>query len=117
MTKNWIFVFIAGLIEIAWASLLKNASSPLDYIGIIILLIISFVMLMSSSKDIPVATVYAVFTGIGTAGTVLVGIIVYGESCSIHKLSFIAVLLTGIIGLKLSTKEESQTVSEKKEEL
>lgn len=113
MNKQWFFVFIAGLIEILWASLLKQSDSIFSYLGIVVLLIISFVMLLSASKDIPVATVYAAFTGIGTAGTVIVGILIYNESFDLAKLFFLCLLLTGILGLKLTTPKQATPKQEK----
>lgn len=117
MNKQWFYVFLAGIIEILWASLLKQANSIFSYVGIIILLIISFTMLLSASKDIPVATVYAAFTGIGTAGTVIVGIFVYKESFRISKLIFLGFLLIGILGLKLSTKKVEEEPSSSNQEV
>lgn len=108
MKRNWLFVFIAGLIEILWAMGLKHATNWQTWIGVALLLYISFVLLMQATKRLPVATVYAVFTGIGTAGTVVVEMVFFGEAFSWTKVLFIFLLLCGVTGLKLVTTESNK---------
>jgi paired small multidrug resistance pump len=108
MNRNWALVIIAGLIEILWAIGLKYSNNWISWIGIILLIYISFVVLLRALKKVPVATAYAVFTGIGTAGTVLVEMIVFGEPFSWTKIFFILLLLAGVIGLKLITTETGE---------
>lgn len=105
MNKHWMLVIVAGIIEILWATGLKHASNAVMWLGIAVLIYISFVILLKALETVPVATAYAVFTGIGTAGTVLVETIVFGETFSLAKLFFIGLLLAGVIGLKLVTAE------------
>ncbi|GHH99844.1 DMT family transporter [Neobacillus kokaensis] len=104
---DWVLVFIAGILEVAWASSLKHADSLLDWLITIILIIISFILLIRSYKTIPVAAAYTVFVGIGTVGTFLTGIFL-GESFSFDQIFFLMILLAGIIGMKTFTKKESQ---------
>lgn len=68
MNRNWFLVVIAGLIEILWAIGLKHTSNWISWAGIALLIYISFSLLVKATKSLPVATVYASFTGIGTAG-------------------------------------------------
>lgn len=105
MNKNWIFIILAGIIEVFWAIGLKYANSIIGWIGVGLLIFLSFFLLNQAIKKIPVATVYAVFTGIGTAGTVLIGMFYFNESFSWSKIFFVIILFVGIIGLKLVTSE------------
>jgi paired small multidrug resistance pump len=105
MNRNWTLVIIAGIIEILWAMGLKYANNWLSWVGVFILIYLSFVVLLKALEKVPVATAYAVFTGIGTAGTVLVEMIIFGEPFSWTKIFFILLLLVGVIGLKLITPE------------
>ena len=109
MTKYWILVFLAGLIEVGWAMGLKYASNFWMWVGVIALIILSFYVLIIATEKLPVTTVYAVFTGIGTAGTVIVETMIFNEPFSLSKIGFIALLLVGVIGLKLLTNEAEET--------
>ena len=106
MNKGWLYVFAAGMIEVLWVIGLKYSESWYEWAATIILLCLSFYVLIKASESIPVATTYAVFTGIGTAGTTVVGMLVFGDEFSWLKILFIGLLLVGIIGLKLITPEE-----------
>jgi paired small multidrug resistance pump len=108
MNRNWVLVLLAGLIEVLWALGLKHASNWLDWAGIALLIYISFVLLLKAIKSLPVATVYAIFTGIGTAGTVVVEMVVFGVAFSWMKVFYIFLLLAGVVGLKLVTNETSK---------
>ena len=106
MTKYWILVFIAGLIEIGWAMGLKYANTLPLWIGVIALIVLSFYVLIIATEKLPVSTVYAVFTGIGTAGTVIVETVLFNEPFSLTKIGFIVLLLIGVIGLKMLSGEK-----------
>ena len=104
----WLFLIIAGLTEIVWAIGLKGANGFTELIPsivTIIFLIVSFFLFAKAMKTIPIGTAYAIFTGIGAAGTVIVGILWFHEEVSFGKLFFLCVLLFGIIGLKLVDDE------------
>ena len=109
MTKYWILVFLAGLIEVGWAMGLKYASNFWMWAGVVVLIILSFYVLIIASEKLPVTTVYAVFTGIGTAGTVIVETFIFNEPFSLSKIGFIVLLLIGVIGLKLLSNEPNET--------
>ena len=102
---QWFKVILAGLIEIVWVTGLNTADSLLSWTGTFIVIIISFFLVISACKYLPVATVYAVFVGIGAVGTVLVDMIFFGDPFDLVKISLIIILIIGIIGLKLTTEE------------
>ena len=105
MTKYWLLVLIAGLIEVGWAMGLKYADTLPLWIGVIALIVLSFYILIIATNKLPVSTVYAVFTGIGTAGTVIVETLLFNEPFNLTKVGFIALLLVGVIGLKMLSGE------------
>lgn len=111
---HWLFVLLAGFIEIFWVMGLKIADSPLDWIFVIGLIVLSFYLLITANKTIPVGTTYAVFTGIGTAGVIIVGILFFNEPFSITKLIFILFIVVGVLGLKLSSEENADVKEEVK---
>lgn len=101
----WLLVFVGGIIEVIWASALKYADSIFAWAVIGILTAVSFIMLIRAYKTIPVAPAYSVFVGIGTIGTYVTGIFL-GEPYSLGQIAFLVVLLIGVIGLQLTTKEK-----------
>lgn len=105
MSKNkaWIGLFIGGLLEVVWASGLKFTTIPRGVV--IICLILSFYLLMKSMKVLPVGTVYAIFTSMGTIGTVIVDSVYSPEPFPISKWGLILLLLICVIGLKLANEE------------
>lgn len=107
MNRNWVFVLFAGIIEIGWVIGLKHSSSPIEWGLTIIGIIVSFALVIKATSQLPVGTVYAVFTGIGTAGTVLVGALLFEEPLSGMKIILIITLMTGVIGLKLATSDSA----------
>ena len=112
MNGNWLKVFIASFFEVFWVIGLKHAETIWEWTGTLISIIISFYVLIMAGRKLPVGTVYAVFVGLGTAGTVLAEIAFFGEPFKIAKIFFIGLLLVGVIGLKLVTKDEPQEGAE-----
>ncbi|BFH10644.1 multidrug efflux SMR transporter [Paenibacillus melissococcoides] len=98
----WLLVLVAALMEIVWASGLKYASTTWEWIGVIILITVSYLLLIQSYRRLNVAIAYTVFVGIGTIGTYAASIYL-GEAFNGLQITFLLVLLTGIIGMKLST--------------
>lgn len=104
---NWIILIIAGLFEVAFAYCLGKAKEAsgnemyLWYAGFLIALSISMALLVKATQTLPIGTAYAVWTGIGAVGTVLVGIIVFKEPATFLRLLFIITLIGSIIGLKV----------------
>ncbi|MVO98935.1 SMR family transporter [Paenibacillus lutrae] len=105
MNKHWIYVLAAGFLEIGWVSGLKHADSALTWGMTALAILISFWVLLEATRRLPVGTVYAVFTGIGTAGTVIAETVFFQEPFSWLKVLFILILLGGVVGLKLTTTE------------
>ncbi|MBC7745791.1 MAG: multidrug efflux SMR transporter [Flavobacterium sp.] len=103
---NWIILIIAGLFEVAFAYCLGKAKDTtgnemyLWYAGFLIALAISMGLLVKATQTLPIGTAYAVWTGIGAVGTVLVGILVFKEPATFLRLLFLATLIGSIIGLK-----------------
>ncbi|MCM3786079.1 multidrug efflux SMR transporter [Neobacillus mesonae] len=108
MNRNWLFVILGGIIEVIWVSGLKHAETPLEWIGTALSIGISFWLIIQAAKRLPVGTVYAVFTGLGTAGTVIAEMIIFGEPFKLSKVLLIALLLAGVVGLKLVTDQTSK---------
>jgi len=104
---NWIILIIAGLFEVAFAACLgkaKESSGAIAtywYIGFIICLAISMLLLLKATKQLPIGTAYAVWTGIGAVGTVILGIVVFDEPATFWRLFFISTLIISIVGLKV----------------
>ena len=102
----WVYLFVAGLFEVGWAIGLKYTegfSRILPSLWTLTAMVLSIVLLGLALKTLPVGTAYAVWTGIGAVGTVLLGIYLFGEPATVARLSCIGLILSGIIGLKLVT--------------
>ena len=102
----WILRFVAGLFEVAWAIGLKYSEGMtrmLPTIFTIAGMIFSFVFLSQALKTIPVGTGYAVWTGIGAAGTAILGILLFSESAAWPRLISLGLIIAGMVGLKLSS--------------
>lgn len=100
----WTYLFFAGLFEIGWAIGLKYTDGftrPMPTILTIVSMIVSLGLLGLALKTLPVGTAYAIWTGIGTVGTALLGIWLLGEPATALRLACIALIVSGIIGLKL----------------
>ena len=108
MNTNWIKVIVAAFFEVFWVIGLKHADDFWTWSGTIVSIIISFYLMIMAARKIPVGTVYAVFVGLGTAGTVFSEILFFGEPFKISKILLILLLLAGVIGLKLVTKDNVQ---------
>lgn len=103
---HWIILLIAGFFEISWAIGLKYShgfSHIIPSVITIICMIASFYFLALALKSLPLGTAYAIWTGIGTLGTVILGIILFKEPLTAMRLVCIALIITGITGLKLLT--------------
>lgn len=103
---NWILLVIAGLFEVGFASCLGKAKETagtemyLWYAGFLACLTISMLLLMKATEVLPIGTAYAVWTGIGAVGTVIVGIFVFNEPASFWRIFFLTTLISSIVGLK-----------------
>lgn len=104
---NWIILIIAGLFEVAFAACLGKAKeatgteATLWYLGFLACLSVSMLLLVKATQELPIGTAYAVWTGIGAVGTVLLGILVFKEPATFWRLFFMTTLIASIIGLKV----------------
>ncbi|MNB90409.1 Multidrug resistance protein YkkC [compost metagenome] len=101
MNRSWIYIFIGALFEVVWVIGFKHADDIVTWGATIVALVVSFYLIITASIKLPVGTVYAVFTGLGTAGTVLAEMLLFDEPVKPVKLLLIALLLAGVLGLKL----------------
>ncbi len=102
---NWLILVIAGLFEVGWAIGLKYTEGFTRLwptVGTVFAMVVSFVLLGVAMRSLPVGTAYAVWVGIGTVGTVILGIILFGDSADPLRLVSIGFICVGIIGLKLA---------------
>jgi quaternary ammonium compound-resistance protein SugE len=103
---SWIFLIIAGLFEVAFAACLGKAKESAGmeatywYMGFLVCLAASMLLLVKATQELPIGTAYAVWTGIGAVGTVLVGVLVFKEPATFWRMFFISTLICSIIGLK-----------------
>ena len=104
---SWFLLVIAGLFEVGFASCLGKAketsgtTSTWWMVGFFVCLTISMVLLYKATQNLPIGTAYAVWTGIGAVGTVLIGIFVFKEPADFWRLFFITTLIASIVGLKV----------------
>lgn len=103
---SWIILVLAGLLEIVWAIGLKYTEGFTKLwptVGTVAAMVTSIVLLGMAMKSLPVGTAYAVWVGIGAVGTAILGIVLLGEPSNPGRLISLAVIVAGIIGLKLSS--------------
>lgn len=103
---SWIILFIAGLLEVVWAIGLKYTHGFTRLTPSVITvtaMIVSIVLLSWAMRSLPVGTAYAVWTCIGAVGAAITGILLLGESASLARIASLALIVAGIVGLKLST--------------
>ncbi len=103
---SWIILVIAGLFEVGFAFCLGKAKTATGnemimwYAGFLVALFISMALLIKATQALPLGTAYAVWTGIGAVGTVLVGILVFKEPATFMRILFLTTLIGSIVGLK-----------------
>jgi quaternary ammonium compound-resistance protein SugE len=100
----WVVLFLAGLLEIGWAVGLKYTEGftrPLPSVATAACMLASIVLLGLALRSLPLGTAYAVWTGIGTIGTAILGIVLFGEAASAMRLACVALIVAGIAGLKV----------------
>lgn len=102
----WFDLFIAGIFEVVWSTCLKYSHGFTNIVFTVLTFIgmgFSFWFLAHAVKSLPMGTAYAIWTGIGALGAVIVGVVLFKEQVTLVRLFFVAMLLTGIIGLKLTS--------------
>ncbi|KIQ02627.1 MULTISPECIES: quaternary ammonium compound efflux SMR transporter SugE [Pseudomonas] len=102
---SWIILFFAGLFEVGWAVGLKYTDGftrPLPTLLTVAAMVVSLGLLGLAMKELPLGTAYAIWTGVGAVGTVIAGIILFGESMALIRLASVALIICGLVGLKMS---------------
>ncbi len=105
-TLAWVALVASGLVDVAWALAMKKADGFANpaWSAISLVLLAIFVYLLTKALQVlPVGTAYAVWTGIGAAGTVIAGIVLFSEPASAVRIFFVATVVTGIVGLKMTS--------------
>lgn len=103
---SWLILVVAGLLEVVWAIGLKYThgfSRLVPSVITVMAMVVSIALLAWAMKTLPVGTAYAIWTGIGAVGAAITGILLLGESASLARIASLALIVCGIIGLKLST--------------
>lgn len=102
---SWLILFFAGLLEVGWAVGLKYTEGftrPLPTVLTFLAIVCSIGLLGVAVRELPVGTAYAVWSGLGAVGTVIAGIVLFGESMAVIKLVSVGLIVLGLLGLKLA---------------
>jgi quaternary ammonium compound-resistance protein SugE len=102
----WVMLLVAGLLEVGWAVGLKYTQGftrPWPTMATVLSMVASMVLLGLAVRTLPLGTAYAIWTGIGTVGTALLGMVLFQEPATALRLTFISLIVAGILGLKLVT--------------
>ncbi|MDW0114850.1 DMT family transporter [Sporosarcina saromensis] len=102
----WLYVLLAAVVEIFWVIGLRYSDSTLEWIGTVVAIIISFYAIIKACEKLPAGTVYAVFTGSGAAAIVIIDFVMFHAEFTMMKVLFIAIIITGVIGIKMTTGEK-----------
>jgi quaternary ammonium compound-resistance protein SugE len=102
----WVYLFLAGLFEIVWAVGLKYTEGftrPVPSVITIAAMVVSMGLLGLAVRDLPIGTAYAICTGIGALGAAILGIVLFAEAASALRIASIALIVAGVIGLKIAS--------------
>lgn len=102
----WLYVLLAAVVEIFWVIGLRYSDSTLEWIGTVVAIVISFYAIIKACEKLPAGTVYAVFTGAGAAAIVVIDFVFFHAEFTMMKMLFIAIIITGVIGIKMTTGEK-----------
>ncbi len=103
----WVWLGVAGVLEIVWAYALKQSAGftkPVEAVIAVVAMIASFVVLSLAMKTLPLGTAYTIWTGIGAVGAFVLGVVMLGEAATPMRVISAALILAGIIGLKLASE-------------
>lgn len=101
----WVLLLVAGLLEVGWAIGLKYTDGFTRLwptVGTVTAMVLSVALLGFAMRTLPVGTAYAVWTGIGAVGTVILGIVLFGEPATAARLACVGLIVSGIVGLKIT---------------
>ena len=107
VSTAWLALFLAGLLEIGWALGLKYSDGFTRFwpsVATVVAIALSFVLLSFSLKAVPFGTAYAMWTGIGAAGTMVIGMVMFGESADVLRVVCLVLIVAGMVGLKLASQ-------------
>lgn len=107
MSTAWLALFMAGLLEIGWALGLKYSDGFTRFwpsVATVVAIGFSFLLLSFSLKAVPFGTAYAMWTGIGAAGTMVLGMVMFGESTDAFRVACLVLIIAGMVGLKLASQ-------------
>ena len=103
---NWLFLVLAGLLEVGWAVGLKYTEGftrPLPSVLTVVAMVVGFYLLSLSMREIPLGTAYGIWVGIGAVGAAITGMVLFKEPVSTLRIASIVLVVAGIVGLKLSS--------------
>jgi quaternary ammonium compound-resistance protein SugE len=103
---GWLAIFLAGLLEIAWALGLKYSDGLTRFwpsVAMVTSIVFSFALLSIALKSLPFGTAYALWTGIGAVGTMIIGMVAFGESTDVVRVTCLSLIIAGMVGLKLAS--------------
>jgi len=106
LTTAWLALLVAGLLEIGWALGLKYSDGLTRFwptVATIIAIILSFAAMGVSLRSLPFSTAYALWAGIGAAGTMIIGIMAFGESADLLRVTCVVMIIAGVVGLRLAS--------------
>lgn len=102
----WIYLLLAGVLEVVWASLMKASdgfTKPWPTAGTLAFMVVSFGLLSMAMKSLPLGTAYAIWTGIGAVGAFIVGVLVLGEALTPMRVGGVMLIVSGLVVLKLAS--------------
>jgi quaternary ammonium compound-resistance protein SugE len=108
MSTAWFALLLAGLLEVMWVLCMKYSDGLTRFwptVAAAVAILLSFAMMAISLRQVPFGTAYALWTGMGAAGSIVAGILLFQESADLIRLSCLALIIAGMVGLKLATPE------------
>lgn len=109
----WTYVLFAAIVEVFWVIGLKYSETALEWTGTAIAIIFSFYFIIKACEELPAGTVYAVFTGSGAAAIAFIDFTVFGADFTISKVLLIGLIISGVVGIKMTTDSEEDPAPEK----
>lgn len=115
MNKQWLQLYVAAFLEVLWVIGLTYSYDFWTWLATVVLIVLSNYLMIKVAQELPAGTVYTVFVGLGTGGTVVAEVLFFGEPFKIGKVFLIIMLLAGVTGLKLVTDNtnDNKTIKER----
>jgi len=107
---GWIYVLFAAIVEIFWVIGLKYSETIIEWLGTGVAIVFSFYFIIKACEELPAGTVYAVFTGSGAAAIAIIDFTIFKAEFAFSKVIFIGLIILGVVGLKMTTDEETEEV-------